>query len=274
MFSGGGPLAAVQVGQLGALLTLGIQPDMTIGTSAGALNSVFVAGDPTLDGATRLKDLWLRMKREDFFPRGRLVSALHAVRKGSHVFTSDGLRRLIERELPETTFEALKIPAHVVATRLDTGEEAWFSSGSVIEPLLASAAMPGVFPPVVIDGISHFDGGVANNIPFSKAVELGATRIYVLNVHSWFQQRPLNRPHDFMMHGYLLARAQRYRMELEACRREAEVIEFPPIAVGHVPFTNLSQTERLIDAGYSGGLEFLKGDKHLTVLPPQDSKTG
>ena len=253
---------------------MGIMPDMAIGTSAGALNAVFIAGDPSVEGATRLKDLWLRMKKEDFFPRGRLISAFQAVRKGSHVFASDGLRRLIERELPETTFETLKIPAHVVATRLDTGEEAWFSSGTVVEPLLASAAMPGVFPPVAINGSTFIDGGVANNIPFSKAVDLGATRIYVLNVHSWFQQRPLNRPHDFMMHGYLLARAQRYRMELEACRQQAEVIEFPPVAVGYVPFMNLSQTERLIDAGYSGGLEFLKGEKHLHAIRRQQSETG
>jgi NTE family protein len=273
-FSGGGPLGAVQVGQLGALLTLGIVPDMTLGTSAGAMNAVFLAGDPTLEGAARLRELWLRMKKEDFFPRGRFVSALSAVRRGTHLFSNDGIRKLVERELPGKTFEDLVIPAYVVATRLDTGDEAWFSSGPIIDPLLASTAMPGVFPPVGIEGVSYIDGGVANNIPVSKAVELGANRIYVLNVHSWLQQRPLNRPHDFVMHGYLLARAQRYRHELEAARRHAEIIEFPPTAVGHVAFNNLSQTERLIDAGFTEAIEFLKRPKQLRAVESAEAIPG
>lgn len=262
------------MGQLGALFTSGIVPDMTVGCSAGALNGVFVAGDPTLAGASRLRELWMRMKKEDFFPRGRLVSAFYAVRRGTHLFSNEGIRRLVERELPGKTFEDLVVPAHVVATRLDTGEEAWFSSGPIIEPLLASSAMPGAFPPVEIDGHSYIDGGVANNIPFSKAIELGANRIYVLNVHSWLQQRPLNRPHDFVMHGYLLARVQRYRQELANARRHAEIIEFPPVPVGHVAFDNLSQTERLIDAGFSEGMEFLKNQKQLRVVQSAESVPG
>jgi NTE family protein len=259
VLSGGGPLGAIQVGQLGALFTLGITPDLILGSSVGAFNGIFVAGDPTLAGASRLRELWTTLRRDDFFPRGRLTSAWNAVRKGSHLYSNAGLRRLVEREFPEATFEGLVVPTSVVATNLETGQERWFSSGPIIEPLLASTAMPGVFPPVVIDGEPYIDGGIANNVPFSKAVELGAKKVFVLNVHSVFHQRPLNRPHDFMMHGYLLARAQRYRHEKERLSREAEIIEFPPVEVGYVPFTSLSHTERLIDAGFDSVLEVLKG---------------
>lgn len=269
VFSGGGPLAAVQVGQLGALFTMGITPDMAVGTSAGALNAIYIASNPSVEGASALRELWIRMKKEDLFPRGRLMSAIQVLRRGSHVYSSEGLRRLVANEFPDLNFEDLAIPAHVVATHLDTGEETWFSTGPILEPLLASSAMPGVFPPVLIDGGRYIDGGVANNIPFSRAVELGATRIYVLNVHSSFQQRPLNRPHDFVMHGYLLARAQRYRHDLEECRRVADVIEFPAIDVGYVPFTNLTNTERLIDAGFEEAMKFLKEGADVRPLIPE-----
>lgn len=256
----------MQVGQLGALFTMGIVPDMTVGTSAGALNAIYIANNPSVEGASALRELWTRIKKEDLFPRGRLMSAIQALRRGSHVYSNEGLRHVVEQELPDLTFEDLAIPAHVVATHLDTGDETWFSSGPILDPLLASSAMPGVFPPVLIDGARYIDGGVANNIPFSRAVELGATKIFVLNCHSWFQQRPLNRPHDFVMHGYLLARAQRYRHDIEECRRVAEVVEFPPMDVGYVPFTNLTNTERLIDAGFTEAMAFLKNGAEVRPL--------
>lgn len=259
VFSGGGPLGAVQVGFVRALFEKEVFPDLTVGASVGALNAVFVAANPTLGGAETLRELWMRMRKDDLFPGGRLVSAWHAVRRGSFVFSNAGLVRIIDEGLTARTFEELQIPAHVVATEIGSGDEAWFASGPIREALMASAAMPGVFPPVTIDGITYIDGGVANNVPVSRAIEAGARRIYVLNVHAMSQPRPLNRPYDFMMHGLVLARAQRFRQEIARFREQAEVIEFPFIDVGHVAFTNLSHTERLIEAGYAKALEFLEG---------------
>lgn len=258
VLSGGGPLGAIQVGFLQALFEKGIAPDFTVGASVGALNAVFAAANPTLDGVQKLQEMWMRMRKDDLFPGGRLVSAWHAVRRGSFVFSNAGMRRIIEEGLTVRAFEELDVPAHVVATDIASGEEAWFSSGPVTEPLLASAAMPGVFPPMTIDGITYIDGGVANNVPVSRAIELGAKRVYVLNVHAMSQPRPLNRPYDFMMHGLVLARAQRFRNEMAHYREQAEIIEFPLVEVGHVAFTNLSQTERLIEAGQTMGREFLE----------------
>jgi NTE family protein len=203
----------------------------------------------------------MRMRKDDLFPGGRLVSAWHAVRRGSFVFSNGGLRRIIEEGLTVRTFEELRIPAQVVATDIESGEEHWFASGEIMGPLLASAAMPGVFPPVAIEGTTYIDGGVANNVPVSKAIELGAKRVYVLNVHAMSQPRPLNRPYDFMMHGLVLARAGRFRREIARFREQAEVIEFPIVDVGHVAFTNLSQTERLIEAGYESGRAVLAIDR-------------
>jgi hypothetical protein len=83
--------------------------------------------------------------------------------------------------------------------------------------------------------------------------------VYVLNVSSVAQKRPLNRPYDFMMHGMVLARAQRYRNELERLRREVTVVDFPAIEVGHVAFTDLSRAERMIETAYETGRAFLRG---------------
>jgi NTE family protein len=118
--------------------------------------------------------------------------------------------------------------------------------------------MPGIFSPVSIEGVPYIDGGISNNVPVGKAVELGAHRIYLLNVSGATQKRELSRPHDFAMHGLVLARAQRYRLDIEHYRERAQIIEFPPADVGHVAFTNLSQTARLIEAGFTAGLEFLR----------------
>jgi NTE family protein len=259
VFSGGGPLGAVQVGLLQALAERSIFPDLVVGTSVGALNATFMAAHPNREGPELLKELWTHMRKDDLFPGGKLVSAWHVLKRGSYVFSNLGLRRLIEAELGIETFEGLQIPAHIVATDLKTGEEKWFTSGSLIEPLLASAAMPGVFPPVTIGEATYIDGGVSNNVPVMRAVEAGAKQIYVLNVNAAGQHRNLSRPHDFMMHGFVLARAHRYRADIEQVKRQARVIEMPVADVGHVAFTNLGHTQRLIDAGYEAASAFLSG---------------
>lgn len=258
VFSGGGPLGAAQVGLLEALFTEGIRPDVVIGCSVGSINAVSIAAEPTLAGVQRLKHTWLRMRRDDFFPGGKIVSAWHAIRRGSHVFGNEGARRILETELPVDTFDELRIPAHVVAAELQTGEEKWFSSGPIVDVVLASTAMPGLLPPVTIHGISYIDGGVANNIPVSRAVELGARRIYVLNTSGVGHRRDLRRPHDFMLHGFVLARGHRYQTDLARARERAEVFVFPPVEAGHIAFTDLSHSRRLIEAGFEAGTAYLR----------------
>lgn len=242
-----------------ALAEFGIVPDLAIGTSVGALNASFIANDPTENGAQALTEVWHRMRKDDMFPGGRFGTMMHAVRRGSHVYSDAGLRRIIASSLP-LTFEELTVPLHVVATNLSTGDETWFSSGELMDPLLASAAMPGVFPPVEIGGVTYIDGGVSNNVPVSKAIELGARHVHVLNVFAAGQGRALNRPHDFMMQGLVLARAQRYRRDLEQYRVKATIHEFPAVQVGHIPFTSLEHTERLMTSGYEEGRKFLEGE--------------
>ncbi|WP_235577837.1 patatin-like phospholipase family protein [Rhodanobacter sp. Root561] len=91
-----------------------------------------------------------------------------------------GLRHLLERNLPYRLFEEAEVPVHIVASDLVSSREVVLSEGCLIDAVLASTAIPGLFPPVRIGPHLLVDGGVANNAPLSVAVALGAKRVIVL----------------------------------------------------------------------------------------------
>ncbi|MDQ3876850.1 MAG: patatin-like phospholipase family protein, partial [Actinomycetota bacterium] len=200
VFSGGGPLAALQVGAVRALLERGIKPDLVVGTSAGALNATFIAFHPTVEGSRELERVWLGLTDHEMFPGGRFkASWARMVVRGNRVFENSGLRSVVQTNLPDARIEEAQIPLAIVATELETGDEKLFTSGPVLDPLLASAALPGVFPPITIDGTVYIDGGVANNVPIAPAVALGGKTLYVMDATSHsHQRRPLERPMDYL----------------------------------------------------------------------------
>ena len=179
VLAGGGSLGAVEVGMLKELLAWGEAPAMVVGASAGAINAAFFAGDPTAAGVDRLERLWCGLKRSDVFPFG-WAGLLGLLWRRDHLVDSHGLRGLLERYLPYRRLEDAALPVHVVACDLLGGDEVLLSAGPVVDAVLASAAIPGVFPPVDIGGRLLVDGGVANHTPLSSAVRLGATRVIVL----------------------------------------------------------------------------------------------
>jgi len=150
-----------------------------LGASAGAINAAYFAADPTRAGADGLEKLWCALRRRDVFPLN-LRSVLGLLLRRDYLVGSHALRNLLERHLPYRRLEEAAIPIHIVASDMLSGNEVLLSSGSVIEAVLASTAIPGVFPPVQIDERLLVDGGVANNTPISTAIKLGATRIIVL----------------------------------------------------------------------------------------------
>lgn len=180
VFSGGGSLGAVQVGMLQALAAAGIAPDLVVGASVGAINAAWVAENPGPDGATALADIWLGIRRNQIFPPRPLTGFLGFVGQRPSFMGSDGLQRLITDNLTSTNLEDTEIPLRVVAADLASGTEVVLDHGDLVTALLASAAIPGVFPPVTIDGHVLVDGGVLDNMPISVAVRAGADRIWVL----------------------------------------------------------------------------------------------
>lgn len=182
VLGGGGHHGAYEVGMLHALLEQGIKPELVVGNSIGAMNGAAVAADPSLSAVEKLRDLWLNMDAEAIFGGSMLSGAANLVRNRTHLHSNDLIRGLIEEVLPARTFEELAVPFQCVAASIERAAEHWFSEGPLVEAILASSAVPGVLPPVEIDGEHFVDGGIVNSVPVSRAVELGAKEIYVLHV--------------------------------------------------------------------------------------------
>ncbi len=268
VFSGGGPLGALQVGAVQALFDHGVTPDLSVGTSVGALNAAFLAFNPTSGGSDGLARMWRGLGDGDLFPGGRFKATwARFLTRGNRVFENSGLQKLIESRLGDARFEDAQIPLAVIATDLETGGEEIFTSGPVKLPLLASTAMPGVFPPVEINGRMYTDGGVSNNVPIGPAVTLGAKTLYVMDSTSHSnQKRPLNRPIDYMLHAFTLARSQRLNLEQRIYSDKVRVVMLPaPTLDFFVPFASLEYTDRLIELAYAHTRRFLSGREDAVV---------
>jgi NTE family protein len=181
VLSGGGVYGAAQAGMLQALVASGYRPDAIVGVSAGALNGSFIASEYSEARAAELVDIWCSVDRKAVFPSGALAQVMHLIAGRDSVQSAKGVRQLVERFAP-VTLESCEIQVHVGATDLATGACRWWNTGESVSRLCASAALPGVVPPVVIDSERFIDGGVVANVPLSRATEIGATHIVVLDV--------------------------------------------------------------------------------------------
>ncbi len=264
VFSGGGSLGAVQVGMLFALIKADLQVDMIVGSSVGALNGAYFASNPTQEGVEGLAKLWLSLRKHDIFPISWLSGLLALLKHQDYLVDASALRTLIHRALSFTQIEDAKVPLHVVATDALSGSEVLLSSGSLEEALLASAAIPVIFPHVVIDGRHLVDGGVANNTPIASAVRLGAERIIVL---------PTGVPCDSpepprgmaakALHSLNLMSMRQLDHDIERYATQAKIIVVEPLCPLDVSVFDFSQTEALIkraanhawDWIQTGGLE-------------------
>lgn len=272
VLGGGGNLGAVQVGQLKALVERGIVPDVVVGCSVGALNGAAVAGNPTTDEVDRLARLWTGLHRNHIFPSSRLSRGPWLfVKNGLSAYPNDGLRRVIDRWLHYRVFEESTVPLWVVATSVSTGVEQWFNSGDVAQALLASTALPGVFPPVDIGGKQYVDGGVVHNVPVSKAIELGATRIYVLDVAATRRKAAPHRPYEMLLQAIGIAHTYRLRAELGHIPRGVEIHALPTVDPGKIRFDDFSRSGELIRKAYDASARYLEDPR---VVLRSDAATG
>ncbi len=175
VLGGGGSVGAFQVGALLALTEAGIVPDALYGCSVGALNAAFLAGEPGPRRAAQLAEWWLDTRTHgviapSLWRRVRGVAAA-AVAGGRALFDERPLRELIARNVDAHDIAELAVPLSVTTTCLDCGEAVHHSRGAVGDLLVASCALPGLFPPVrLADGHRHVDGGVLCGVPVGAAV--------------------------------------------------------------------------------------------------------
>jgi NTE family protein len=271
VFAGGASLGALQVGMLRALYERGITADLLVGTSAGALNAGFVASRPqTVATADSLARVWRGLQRDDIFPVSMraLVGGLRGQR--DHFVEDRALRRLVRRHIEFDDLAQAPTPVHVVAYDIVGAREVRLSDGPALEAILAAASIPGILPPVTIDGRQLIDGGVVNNTPISHAVELGADRIYVLPTRDR-SRPPARAPRsalDAAIHGLSLLMDGRLEADIARYSREADLIVLPAPNPLQVQPSEFGQTSRLIRDARGATHELLSG---LEAVRPQQA---
>lgn len=248
VFAGGGSLGAIQVGMLRELVASGLTPDVVIGASAGAINGAYFACNPGREGAARLEQLWRTIRRADIMPWSwRSVLGMLGGSRGSLV-DAYGLRTLLSRNFGDARLESSALPLHVVATDMQSGAEVLLSSGAIVDAVLASAAIPGVFPPVQFEGRTLIDGGVANNTPVSTAVRLGATRVIVLPAgFTCSERRPPRGALEHAFNALSLLVARQLVQDLQHWSSHAHISVVPPLCPLDISPYDYSRCGELID---------------------------
>jgi NTE family protein len=248
VLAGGGSLGAVEVGMLRALVEAGVRADFVVGASAGAINAAFYAGKPTREGIDELATIWQGLRARDVFPFSPVGSLLGVLALRDHIVEPGPLRRLIERHLPYRELEKAELPIHVVATDVRSGRIAVLSSGPAAPALLASAAIPGVFPPVKAGGEVLFDGGIASNTPIATALELGAERVVVLPTgYSCEMKRPPTSALAMALHGLNLMIARQLVTDVERFQDRTQIRVVPPLCPLAVQAFDFSSARELIE---------------------------
>lgn len=248
---------------LRALAEAGIRPDVVVGTSIGAVNGAFVAADPER-AAGRLGDLWSGESLGVVFSETFLGRAVRLVRSGTHLHAIEPLRKLLADTLPARDFADLELPFQCVAASIEHATAHWFSSGPLVEAVIASCAVPGLLPPVEIDGSHYFDGGLVDSIPVGRAVALGASTVYVLHVGRIESPLPVPaRPWEVGLVAFEIARRHRFHEEVSAVPDGVQVHVLPsggeplPPGLRQFRYRGKNQVSKSIERSYAASASYL-----------------
>lgn len=267
VLGGGGLLGAHEVGMLAALAERGIEPDVVLGTSIGAVNGAFYAADPGPAAAERLRDLW--RGAEPLWSRSALRRLTTLARTRTYLQPFGEVRDRLAQVLPVQRVEDLAVRFQCVAASIERAAEHWFTEGPLAEVVLASCSVPGVLPPVRI-GDEHFiDGGIVNSIPVSRAVELGARTVYVLQVGRVEQSlKPPRWPWEVGLVAFEVARRHRFARDLHSLPDGVKLHVLPTGGSAAPAYNDLSAPLRLrqlaatvqrqIDSAYGASLRYLE----------------
>lgn len=228
VLGGGGVLGAAEVGMLKALVEAGVRPDLVVGTSVGAMTGALYAADPAAVTVTRLERMWVDVGASGVLAGSALRRVSTLARTGTHTHPPEPLRRLLTDYLGDLRIEDLAVPFQCVAASIERAAEHWFTTGPVVDAVLASSAVPGLLPPVEVGGEHYLDGGLVHSIPVGRAVALGATRVYVLHVGRI--ERPLTppqRPWEVAMVAFEIARRHRFAHDMASVPAGVEVHVLP-----------------------------------------------
>lgn len=269
VLSGGAALGASQVGMLRALLERGIMPDLIVGTSIGAWNGLWLAALPDLAELDALERVWRKITLLEVFG-GNFVSLVqNLASKRPYLVTDEGMRRIYKRaetegKFADLTFEKLKIPLKMAATNILNGTSTIFEHGPVEQPLFASSAIPGIFPPITIADQQYVDGGLLDNGGVGVAVEAGAEKIYVLNVMYAGDAKPATTLTELLVRSFHLIAAKHVYEAIYRYARRAEFVVIEDDTTSNYSALDFHHTDELIASGYTTAVRKL--DEHERFL--------
>ncbi|HYM66186.1 MAG TPA: patatin-like phospholipase family protein, partial [Patescibacteria group bacterium] len=231
----GGARGAAQVGVLQALFEAGVDPPVAVvGTSVGALNGSVIAAYPSLAGVLMLREVWTSRQAAAVFQANPLSLIVHGLRSDRlSALPQTNVKRLIERAqtlIGVDSFKQLRLPLAVVATDLNAGIPAVFRSGDLMPALLASTAIPALFPAVKVEDRAHLDGAVVDNTPIDIAVADGSRHVLAISLMGGgeFDPRPTSLP-DLIARTLQLSLHHQMLSDFERLRRRARVVVLCPI---------------------------------------------
>jgi NTE family protein len=267
VLGGGGVFGATQVGMLRALVESGIRPGLVVGTSVGAINGAAMAAEPSIAGVENLAGLWASLAEAGMFTENVLARASTLARYRTHLYSPAPLRKLLNAHLP-ATFADLAIGFQCVAASIEYAGAHWFSTGSLTEAVMASAAVPGMLPPVVIDGEHFLDGGLVHSIPVGRALSLGATEVYVLHVGRI--EQPLKPPRslwDVCLTSFEVARRHRFVEEMANLPADVRVHVLPSgeekMPLVSIRYRSARAVAARMQRGYQAAAEYLSAQPDL-----------
>lgn len=241
VLSGGGARGFAHLGVIQALNDAGIYPEIISGTSAGA-----IAGALYADGY-KPKEIMKLMNSKNTFdyfsptmPRGGLLKI-------------SGVIRILETSLRATSFETLKIPLYVAATDLNNGQAVYFSSGDLLNAIIASSSIPVLFKPIVIDNIQYVDGGVLDNLPV-KPIEKKCRFIIGSFVNPSGYEEKITSLIQIAMRTFLLSMSK----EVIEKSHKFNLLIAPP-ELRNFKILDSEKAGELFNVGYRATVEKLKG---------------
>ncbi|MBP6935326.1 MAG: patatin-like phospholipase family protein [Paludibacteraceae bacterium] len=237
--SGGGAKGIAHLGVIQALEEFGLKPEIIAGVSAGSIIGALYA-----DGK-RPKDICRFFKESSFF---KFVSI--SLNKG--LMSSKRFYDLLDNYLTSKTFEELKLPLIINATELIDGKNVYFTSGSLIDKIVASSSVPIFLNPAEIDGKMYVDGGIFCNMP-AKIIRPKCQTLIGVHVNPILSDSDINSVSDVMERVYHLVIQANTVTEKKVCD-----IVIEPIKARNFGMFEISKSQQLFDIGYDAAMRKLE----------------
>lgn len=248
VLSGGGVRGVAHLGVLQALDSSGIRFCKITGTSAGSIvGALFAEGHNPYE----ILKVFLKIK---------LFKYLRPAFGTSGLLSMERIAGLLLEYIPHNSFEKLRIPLVITATNFSKGTLRYFSEGTIIPPIQASSALPGIFAPVMIGDDMYIDGGVKNNFPVEPL--LGDCDFII---GSSCNHLPVITQLTGIKHYMLRTATMVVESDMEEKRKLCDVV-IAPRGIGEISVFDLRKAEDIYWIAYETTLHLLETEKKLKDL--------